>query len=54
MKNADLAEERVVPRFTRIEEQCIAKCEAKVVKMGRVMERHVDEAFNPQFVNKFI
>ena len=53
-KNPDHKDERVVPRFTKKEELCVSKCEAKVVKMHSLMERHFDETFNPTFVHKFI
>ena len=43
-----------VPDITPLEEQCLAKCEAKVMTLHRAIERHVDDSFNPAFAARFI
>ena len=40
--------------FSLLEQQCLAKCEAKVAKVQKLVERHVDDTFNPDFVHKYI
>ena len=52
--SVDQAEPRRLPKFTQMEEVCLAKCEAKMIDLTAVVERHVDESFNPAFVKKFI
>ena len=51
---AEQAEPRPLPKFTTNEEVCLAKCEAKMADIQGVIERHIDDSFNPQFVKKFI
>ena len=52
--SAEQAEPRRLPKFTEMEEVCLAKCEAKMIDLTSVVERHIDESFNPSFVRKFI
>ena len=50
----DQEEPRALPKFTLNEEVCLAKCQAKVMELTKVVERHIDDSFNPAFVKKFI
>ena len=47
-------EPRPLAKFTMQEEVCLAKCEAKMVSISAVVERHIDESFNPDFLKKFV
>mmetsp|Transcript_34011 Transcript_34011/g.24540 ORF Transcript_34011/g.24540 Transcript_34011/m.24540 type:complete len:105 (-) Transcript_34011:102-416(-) len=40
--------------FTSQEKQCLAMCEAKVIKLNSIIERHLSDTFNPQFMQKYI
>ena len=52
--SAEQEEPRPIPQFSTMEQVCLAKCESKMVDLTRVVERHVDESFNPAFVKKFV
>ena len=36
-----------IPDMTTLEEQCYAKCEAKVTKINLTIEKHLEDSFNP-------
>ena len=41
-------------QFTVMEQQCLAKCEAKVTSLTSIVERHLSDTFNPTFVAQFM
>ena len=47
-------EPRALPKFTSMEEVCLAKCESKMISLQQTVERHIDDSFNPSFVKKIL
>lgn len=40
--------------FTKIEKVCLAKCEARLVTLSKLVEKHLDDTINPVFVQKYL
>ena len=40
--------------FSKNEEECVNRCTLRVKAMQKVVDRHVDEQFNPVFMSKYL
>ena len=40
--------------FTQKEQQCVDRCVGRALNVNKVLERHIDEQFNPVFVSKYL
>ena len=40
--------------FSKNEEECVNRCTLRVKAMQKVVDRHVDEQFNPVFMAKYM